>query len=77
MTDVTRLTKAIHYAMFDSGAIDNFLIEGAPVVNKCIDTSPVSITLPDGQKITSTHTYNLNITWLTHSITEAHMPGAS
>ena len=76
MTDATGLTKAIHYAIFDSGSTGNILIKGAPVVNKCIDTSPVSITLPDGQKITSTHTCNLDIPWLPHIITEAHIvPG--
>ena len=78
MTDTVRLTKAIHYAVFDSGATGNFIIEGTPVVNKCVDMNPVSITLPDGQRITSTHTCNLDIPWLPHSITEAHIvPGLS
>ena len=76
MTDPTRLTKVIHYAIFDSGATGNFLVEGAPLLDRCIDTNPVSITLPGGQKITSTHTCNLDIPWLPHSITEAHtVPG--
>ena len=46
------------------------------MVNKCVDMNPVSITLPDGQRITSTHTCNLDIPWLPHRITEAHIvPG--
>ena len=76
MTDTIRLTKAIHYAVFDSGATGNFIIEGAPVFNKCIDANPVYVTLPDGQRSTSTHTYNLDIPWLPHSTTGAHIvPG--
>ena len=76
LTDTVKLTKAIHYAVFDSGATGNFIIEGAPVVNKCVDLNPISITLPDGQTITSTHTCNLDIPWLPHNITEAHIvPG--
>ena len=76
MIDPGRLTKVTYYAVFDSEATGNFIIEGAPVVNKCIATNPVSITLPDGQRITSTHTFNLDIPWLPHSITAAHIvPG--
>ena len=36
-------------------------------------SSPLQITLPNGQMIQSTHTCNLEILWLTNTVTEAHI----
>ena len=73
MTDTSRLIKAVHYAIFDSAWMSNVLIEGAPVINKCVALNPVPVTLPNGKTIKSTHTCNLDITWLPNEITEAHI----
>jgi hypothetical protein len=62
----------------DSGATGHFLIADAPVTNKRIATAPIQITLPDGNKILSSHTCNLDIPWLPHNMTAAHIvPGLS
>ena len=71
--DPKRLQRTVEYALSDSGATAHFLIEGAPVTNKKVATSPLTITLPDGSKIQSTHTCNLDIPWLPHAMTEAHI----
>ena len=66
----------IEHAISDSGATGHFLVKNAPVTNKKIVRSPISITLPNGKTIKSTHTCNLDISWLPHTMTEAHIvPG--
>ena len=70
------LGRQVHYAISDSEATGHFLVKGAPVVNKKKAINPVTITLPSGGTIQSTHTYNLNIPWLPHHVMEAHIvPG--
>ena len=51
MTDTSKLISVIHYEIFDLGATGNFLIEGTPVVNKCIALNPISVSLPNGKTI--------------------------
>ena len=53
-----------------------FLVENAPGTNKKKAINPITITLPDGTAIRFTHTCNLDIPWLQHEMTEAHIvPG--
>ena len=60
----------------DSGTTGHFVLQGAPVKNIKITANPIAITLPDGQKIHSTHTCDLDIPWLPKSAVEAHIvPG--
>ena len=71
-------TRHQHYAIFDSGATAHFLVDKAHVVNKRPALKPLTIRLPNGKHIVSTHTCNLDLPWLPHSITEAHIvPGLS
>jgi hypothetical protein len=49
------LTIAANQAIADTGAMLIFIMEGADVANKCVATSPLTINLPDGKKIQSTH----------------------
>ena len=63
----------VRYALFDSGATAHFLIEDAPVTNKKVAATPLTITLPDGSRVRSTHTCNLDIPWLPDSMTGAHI----
>eukprot|EP00804_Cyclotella_cryptica_P003417 CCRYP_018563-RA/>CCRYP_018563-RA protein AED:0.22 eAED:0.19 QI:0/0/0/1/0.33/0.25/4/0/1155 len=71
-------TRHQHYAIFDSGATAHFLVSTAHVVNKRPALKPLTIRLPNGKHIVSTHTCNLDLPWLPHSITEAHIvPGLS
>jgi hypothetical protein len=57
----------------DSGATGHFLQHDAPVTNKQAAVNPIKITLPDGNKIQSTHTCNLDIPWLPDAITAGHI----
>eukprot|EP00804_Cyclotella_cryptica_P001099 CCRYP_008385-RA/>CCRYP_008385-RA protein AED:0.18 eAED:0.13 QI:0/0/0/1/0.4/0.16/6/0/1406 len=71
-------TRHLHYAIFDSGATAHFLVDSAHVVNRHPALKPLTIRLPNGKHIVSTHTCNLDLPWLPHSITEAHIvPGLS
>ena len=63
-------------ALSDSGATSHFIIDGAHVINKQLDLHPITITLPDGATLKSTHTCNVDIPWLRHEATKAHIvPG--
>ena len=74
--DRERVTRAVKWAISDSGATGHFLIAGAPAVNIKPATKPIAITLPNGKIIKSTHTCNLDIPWLPEHLTEAHIvPG--
>ena len=74
----TKMKEAVQYAISDSGATGNFLVQGAPVVNKKLTSSPLKITPPNGKMTQSTHTCNLDITWLPNTVMEEHIvPGLS
>jgi hypothetical protein len=63
-------------ALSDSGASSHFIVDGANVINKRVDTNPITITLPDGATLQSTHTCNVNIPWLRDEATRARIvPG--
>ena len=67
---------ATEYAISDSGATGHLLVEGAPVTNLQVADNPISVTIPNGNNMTSTHTCNLDIPWLPNHVTEAHIvPG--
>ena len=71
-----RLVHLVKYALSDSGASSHFLIKGSPAVNIKLAEFPITIKLPDGSIIWSTHMCNLDIPWLTHRMTEAYIvPG--
>ena len=63
-------------ALSDSGATSHFIVDGAHITNKRLATTPIIITLPDGATLQSTHTCNVDIPWLRHEATTAHIvPG--
>lgn len=69
-------TTRCNSALSDSGATSHFLVEGAHAINIKMDNDPITITLPDGRAIQSTHTCNLDIPWLRSEATQAHIvPG--
>ena len=71
-----RMTRAVAWALSDSGANSHFLMNGAAAVNIKPTNHPITITLPNGKTIRSTHTCNLDIPWLPGHMTEAHIvPG--
>ena len=70
------LNENVAWVISDSGATGHFVVEGAPVINKQPATNPITITLPSGSTIRSTHTCNLDIPWLPHHVTKARIiPG--
>ena len=74
--DERRCNNKVEYAISDSGATSHFIIEGAPVVNLQVAKQPITVRLPDGSTLQSTHTCNLDIPWLPKEATEAHIiPG--
>ena len=76
MFNTKLLVPLVKYALSDSGALSHFTVRGAQAVNIKITEHPIVIKLPDGSIIWSTHTCNLDIPWLPHKMTEAHIvPG--
>ena len=64
------------WAVMDSGATGNFLVSDAPLVQRASDDNPISVTLPDGNKIQSTHVGMLDIPQLPKAARVAHViPG--
>jgi hypothetical protein len=55
------ITIATHQAIADTGATSIFIMDGVNVVNKCLATKALTINMPDGQKVTSTHVCNITI----------------
>ena len=51
----------------------HFLVEGAPIINMRAAENPITIKLPDGSLIYSTHIGNLDIPWMPDNMTEAHI----
>jgi hypothetical protein len=48
-------TNATHQAIVDTGATSIFIMDGINVVNKCLAMKALTINMPDGRKVTSTH----------------------
>eukprot|EP00804_Cyclotella_cryptica_P024014 CCRYP_020050-RA/>CCRYP_020050-RA protein AED:0.24 eAED:0.19 QI:0/0/0/0.8/0.25/0/5/0/1018 len=71
-------TRHQHYAIFDSSATAHVLVDGTHVIDRHPAHKPLTIRLPNGKHIVSTHTCNLDLPWLPHTIMEAHIvPGLS
>jgi hypothetical protein len=62
-------------AVADTGATSCFLTKDAPCQNKQCAVNPISVTLSDGEKITSTHVYDVTIPGLPTVLTGHIMPG--
>ena len=64
------------WAIADSGATSHFLVTTAPTINKTTATCPLSVKLPDGAIIKSTHTCDLNLPQLPGTARTGHIiPG--
>ncbi len=55
------ITITTHQAIADTGATSIFIMEGADVDNKRIAKDPLTINLPDGKQVVSTHVCDINI----------------
>ena len=67
-----------NWAVLDSGATGNFLVTDAPLSEKQETTQPLTASLPDGNKLRSTHTGLINVPRLPRSGRIGHViPGLS
>ena len=64
---------ATDWAIVDSGASNHYLTTAAPTLNITPTTSPISITLPDGTTVKSTHTCLLDLPQLPLEARRAHI----
>ncbi len=55
------LTIATNLAIADTGATSIFIMEDADVDNKCPATVPLTINLPNGKQVQSTHACDIRI----------------
>ena len=64
------------WAILDSGATSHFLVPEAPVTNVRPAMTPLRVTIPDGNQVSSTHTCELQIPGLPKRAREGHIiPG--
>ena len=76
LMNTAKIKIAVDMAIADAGATAHFAIPGAPVINKKIASNPLTINLPDGEQLHSTHTCELDIPWLPRKARQAHIvPG--
>ncbi len=55
------ITIAMNLALADTGATSIFVMDIVDVENKRLATKPLTVNLPDGRKIKSTHVCDINI----------------
>jgi hypothetical protein len=63
-------------AIVDSGCTGHFLLVTAPSLNKVVSRNPLTVRLPNGATMESSHTANLDIPELNAAASKAHVfPG--
>ena len=67
------MTRLVKFTISDPGATAHFLVKGAPIINIREAENPITIKLPDGSLIYSTHIGNLDIPWMPDSMTVGHI----
>jgi hypothetical protein len=55
------LTITLHQAIADTGATSIFIMDGVDVVNNRISPKPLTINMPQGRKVKSTHICDITI----------------
>ncbi len=68
------LTLATNQAIVDTGVMSIFIMDGALVNNKHVTWTPLTINLPDGKKIYSTHVCDITIPGLPTILTGHIVP---
>jgi hypothetical protein len=63
------------HAIADTGATSIFIMKGTPVKNLRTTNNPITISLPDVSKVTSTHMCDINIPGLPMVLTGYIVPG--
>ena len=68
------ITNASTHAIADTGATSIFIMDGIDVVNKRVALQPLTINLPDGRKVKSSHICNIMIPGLPQVLTGHVVP---
>ena len=68
------MTIATSHAIADTGATSIFVMDGVDVENKRVAVRPLTINLPDGRKVRSTHLCDINIPGLPTMLTGHVVP---
>jgi hypothetical protein len=68
------ITIATHLAVADMGATSIIFMDGVDVENKRVAKKPLTVNLPDGRKIESTHVCDINIPGLLMTLTGHIIP---
>ena len=69
------ITIAPTHTIADTGATSIFIMKGTPVKNLRTTNNPITISLPDGSKVSSTHICDINIPGLPMVLTGYIVPG--
>jgi len=69
--------QKMSHAIMDTGATAIFIMEGTPVENKRVAKKPLTINLPDGSKIKSSHCCDITILGLPVILTGHIVPSLS
>jgi hypothetical protein len=70
------LHKSHETAIADSGCTGHFLLANAPCVNKVKSQTPLTVRLPNGDTMESSHTTDLDIPEMNAATSKAHFsPG--
>ncbi len=64
-------------AIADSGAMQIFVMEGIPAINKRVTTNPLTVSLADGHKVLLTHIGDIHIQGLPFPLTGHIIPNLS
>ena len=76
MLNASNIKIAVDMAVTDSGSMRNFILLGTKVSNMEISKKPLTINLPDGTRLKSTHTCEINVPRLPKESRQAHdVPG--
>ena len=71
-----KLEDLKNWAILDSGATSHFLVTNAPVNDILPAANPLTVQIPNGERVTSTHTCNLDMPHLPEPARQGHiMPG--
>jgi hypothetical protein len=68
------MTITTHMAIANTGATSIFIMEGTDMANRQVAQKPLTINLPNGNKVMSTHIYDINIQGLSTVLTEHIVP---
>jgi hypothetical protein len=71
---INAITIAPNHAVADTGATSIFVMDGVDVANKRVATKPLTVNLPDGRKVKSTHACDINIPGLPITLTGHIIP---